>query len=168
MKKIIFGAAILMTLAATAQEDTTKMMEQVVATSPFTISGYVEAYYSYDFNKPSNNARPGFIYNFNRHNEFNLNLGFIKGSYNTERVRANVAIAVGTYMNANYVAEPGTLKNIFEANAGYKLSAKKIFGLILVLCHRILVLKLLLVKTTGRLQEALLLKTPHTLNPVQN
>jgi hypothetical protein len=28
-------------------------------------------------------------------------------------------------MNANYAAEPGVLKNIFEANVGYKLSAKK-------------------------------------------
>ena len=40
-------------------------------------------------------------------------------------MRANLAIAAGTYMNANYAAEPGVLKNIFEANAGYKLSNKK-------------------------------------------
>ncbi|HEX2848771.1 MAG TPA: porin [Chitinophagaceae bacterium] len=88
----------------------------------FTVSGYVEAYYSYDFNKPLDNNRPGFIYSHNRHNEFNLNLGFIKGAYNSERVRANLALAAGTYMNANYAAEPGVLKNIFEANAGVKLS----------------------------------------------
>ncbi len=125
MKKTILSAAVLMTFAATAQEDSAKMMEQQPATSPLTISGYAEAYYSYDFNKPGNNTRPGFIYNYNRHNEFNLNLGFVKAAYSTERVRANLAVAVGTYMNANYAAEPGTLKNIYEANAGYKLSAKK-------------------------------------------
>lgn len=94
-------------------------------TNPLTISGYVEGYYSYDFNQPANNTRPGFLYNFNRHNEFNLNLGFVKAAYAKDRVRANVAVGVGTYMNANYSAEPGTLKNVFEANAGYKLSTKK-------------------------------------------
>lgn len=88
-------------------------------------SGYVEGYYSYDLNKPVNNARPGFLYSHNRHNEFNVNLAFLKGSYSAERVRANIALAVGTYMNANYAAEPGVLKNIFEANAGYKLSPNK-------------------------------------------
>ncbi len=39
---------------------------------------YVEAYYHYDFNKPADNNRPGFIYSHNRHNEFNLNLALIK------------------------------------------------------------------------------------------
>lgn len=114
-------AAALTTLAAHAQ-DSTQQTKQT--TNPLTISGYVEGYYSYDFNRPDNNNRPGFLYNFNRHNEFNLNVGFVKAAYATERTRANLAIGVGTYMNANYAAEPGVLKNIFEANAGYKLSAK--------------------------------------------
>ncbi len=90
-----------------------------------TFSGYAEIYYQYDFNKPSNGNRPGFIYSHNRHNEFNLNLGFIKATYAIERVRANLALAAGTYMNANYTAEPGVLKNIFEATAGIKLNKKK-------------------------------------------
>ena len=88
------------------------------------ISGYLEAYYSYDFNKPSNNTKPGFLYSHNRANEINLNLGFIKAAYAADRVRGNLSFASGTYMNANYVAEPGVLKNIYEANAGLKLSAK--------------------------------------------
>ena len=90
-----------------------------------SISGYAEVYYQYDFNKPPDGNRPVFIYSHNRHNEFNLNLGFIKANYTAERVRANIALAAGTYMNANYAAEPGVLKNIFEANAGVKLSKKK-------------------------------------------
>ncbi|MHA4845388.1 porin [Flavitalea antarctica] len=93
--------------------------------NPLTISGYVEAYYGYDFGNPESNKRPSFLYNYNRHNEFNLNLGFIKAAYNENRVRANFAIAAGTYVNANYSAEPGVLKNVFEANAGYKLSDRK-------------------------------------------
>jgi hypothetical protein len=93
--------------------------------SPFTVSGYVETYYVYDFNQPINNTRPGFIYSYNRHNEVNLNLGFVKGSYTTDNVRANLALMTGTYANANLSAEPGVLKNILEANAGVKISKNK-------------------------------------------
>ncbi len=92
--------------------------------SPLTISGYVEAYYVRDFNNPPDNTRPGFVYSHNRNNEVNLNLAFIKAAYRIERVRANVALATGTYMNANYAAEPGVLKNIYEANAAVRISEK--------------------------------------------
>ncbi|PYF73986.1 porin [Pedobacter nutrimenti] len=86
------------------------------------VSGYVEAYYGYDFNKPADHNRPGFIYSHNRHNEVNLNLAFIKANYDSGNIRANVAVMAGTYANANLAAEPGVLKNIYEANAGIKLS----------------------------------------------
>jgi hypothetical protein len=89
------------------------------------VSGYLETYYGYDFNNPTDNSRPGFIYSHNRHNEVNLNLGFIKGSYDDGNIRANLAVMAGTYTNANLAAEPGVLKNIFEANAGVKLSKTK-------------------------------------------
>ena len=119
MKTIFTGVALSLAFASYAQDSTTK------TTSPLTFSGYVEGYYSYDFNKPGDNNRPGFLYSHNRHNEFNANLAFVKAAYATERVRANFAIAAGTYMNANYAAEPGVLKNIYEANAGYKISSSK-------------------------------------------
>lgn len=90
--------------------------------SPLTISGYAETYYQYDFSNPLNNKRPDFIYSHNRNNEFNLNLGFIKAAYNINMLRVNFAVAAGTYMNANYLAEPGVLKNIYEANIGIRLS----------------------------------------------
>lgn len=121
MKTILIGAVMLMSMTSVAQDSTNT---QPTTVNPLTISGYVEGYYSYDFNQPSNNSRPGFLYNFSRHNEFNLNLGFVKAAYATERTRANLAVAAGTYMNANYASEPGVLKNIFEANAGYKLTKK--------------------------------------------
>ncbi|MDB5207926.1 MAG: porin [Flavisolibacter sp.] len=122
MKKIRMSAALLLSMTATAQDTTSNTKHQTP--NSLTFSGYVEGYYSYDLNKPENNTRPGFLYNFNRHNEFAVNLAFVKGGYATERVRANLAIGVGTYMNANYAAESGTIKNSYEANAGYKLSAK--------------------------------------------
>jgi hypothetical protein len=118
MKHYILFTLYILSLSTTfAQEEK--------APSPFTVNGYIETYYMYDFNTPPNNTRPGFIYSYNRHNEVNLNLGMIKGSYNTDNVRANLALMTGTYANANLAAEPGVLKNIYEANAGVKLSAKK-------------------------------------------
>ena len=90
-----------------------------------TISGYIETYYGYDFSNPDNHTRPSFVYSFNRHNEVNLNLGFIKVAYATDKIRANIALMTGTYANANLAAEPGVLKNIFEANVGAKISKNK-------------------------------------------
>ena len=115
MKKILSGMLVFLALQLKAQD----------STGSLTISGYAEAYYQYDFNQPADNNRPGFIYSHNRHNEFNLNLGFIKANYSAARVRANMALGTGTYMNANYAAEPGVLKNILEANVGIKISKQK-------------------------------------------
>ena len=120
MKKILLGATIFISTASLAQDS-------LKTPNPLTISGYIESFYTYDFNKPADNNRPGFFYSYNRHNEFNLNLGYIKGSYNTEKVRANLALAAGTYINANYAAEPGVLKNVFEANAGFKIGKKNLW-----------------------------------------
>lgn len=106
--------ACSMGMQAIAQEEPKK--------NNFSISGYAEAYYLYDANRPLNNTRPGFVYSHNRTNEVNVNLAFLKGAYSSDRVRANLAIGAGTYMNANLAAEPGVLKNIYEANAGVKLS----------------------------------------------
>lgn len=92
---------------------------------PLKITGYAELYYQYENNNPQNNTRPSFIYSHNRNNEINLNLGFIKANYENEKLRANLALATGTYMNANYAAESGVLKNIYEANVGFKISKSK-------------------------------------------
>lgn len=93
--------------------------------SSLSFSGYVEVYYTYNINNSSSHTDPGFIYSFNKMNEFALNLGYIKASYQGQEVRANFAIAAGTYMNANYAGENGTLKNIYEEDAGVKISRKK-------------------------------------------
>ncbi len=119
MKRIFF-AMLLFTAAEAKARDTV-----LKAPNPVVISAYVESYYGFDFNKPADNNRPAFIYSHNRHNEFNVNLAFVKAAYIGEKTRGNIAVAAGTYMNANYAAEPGVLKNIYEANAGVKLSAKK-------------------------------------------
>ncbi len=115
---------ILLATGTNAQDSSGAKPATTATTNPLSFSGYVEAYYSYDFDKPADNLRPSLMYSHNRHNEFNINLAFIRGSYSGERERATLALAAGTYMNANYSSETGVLKNIYEANAGYKLSAK--------------------------------------------
>jgi len=117
MKKYLIAIVILMANVKLFGQDSTQ-------NNPLIISGYAEVYYSYDFNNPVNNTKASFLYSYNRNNEVNLDLGFIKAGYYNNRVRANLALAAGTYMNANYAAEPGVLKNIYEANAGVKLSPK--------------------------------------------
>lgn len=93
--------------------------------NPLKVSGYLETYYVYDFGNPADHNRPDFLYSFNRHNEVNLNFGFIQAEYIKDRVRGKLALMTGTYANANLAAEPGVLKNIFEANAGVKISKSR-------------------------------------------
>ena len=117
MKQILTAAWVLTAATGIAQTDSTQ--------SPLTFSGYIETYYTYDFGKPSNHNRPAFVYSHNRHNEVNLNLGFVKAGYQKENVRANLALMAGSYTNANLASEPSVLKNLFEANAGIKISKKQ-------------------------------------------
>ena len=113
------------TLAQTSVDSTTRSAS-VPLPAGLTFSGYVEAYYTHDFTAPKiAQERPGFLYNHKRNREVNVNLAFIKGAYTSDRVRANLAIQAGTYAQYNYAAEQGLMKNIFEANAGIKLSKKR-------------------------------------------
>ncbi len=89
-----------------------------------TVEGYVDAYYSYDFNKPQDGNRSYFV-SMNRHNEMTINLAFIDLKYSSNRMRARLVPGFGTYINANYSAENGTLKNLVEASAGLKIWADK-------------------------------------------
>jgi len=118
MKKYAILIALVLGVTQTKAQDTTKK-------NPLTLSGYVEAYYSYDIGNPDNHERPGFFYSFNRHNEVNLNIGFVKAAYATDRVRGNFALIAGTYAQYNLADEQGLLKNLFEANAGFKISKKQ-------------------------------------------
>ncbi|MCZ8216506.1 MAG: outer membrane beta-barrel protein, partial [Cyclobacteriaceae bacterium] len=89
-----------------------------------TVEGYVDAYYSYDFNKPQDGNRSYFV-SMNRHNEMTINLAFIDLKNSSNRMRARLVPGFGTYINANYSAENGTLKNLVEASAGLKIWADK-------------------------------------------
>lgn len=118
MKKIVFTALVAFGITNVNAQEVAKEK------SPLTFSGYIETYYSYDFNEPDNHVRPGFIYSHNKHNELNLNLGFAKVNYAKDNVRGNLAIMAGTYPEYNLSAEQDLLKNVYEANVGVKISSK--------------------------------------------
>lgn len=117
MKKLIFTIAVIASSAGSFAHG-----EEQGSDSPLIMSGYVETYYSYDFNNPINRKKSPFIYSYNKNNEASVNLAFLKGSYNSANARANLALAGGSYMSANYASEPGVLNNIYEGNIGLKLS----------------------------------------------
>jgi len=117
MKPVLIILLVVFSLHMKAQQDTTK--------GSLTWSGYVDVYYAFDSGKPNDHVRPSFIYNYNRSNEVNLNLGFVKANYTASNVRANLALMAGTYAQYNYASEQGLLKNVLEANAGARLSKNK-------------------------------------------
>lgn len=117
MKPIVLAVLIVLLHANLyAQSDSSKH---------FSFSGYAEFYYSYDFAKPTNKEKPSFIYNHKRHNEPNINLVYARGSFQQKRVKANLAVMAGNYANYNLAAEPDWARFLFEANAGFKLSAQE-------------------------------------------
>lgn len=97
--------------AGTAQEN---------VTTGLSWDAVVDVYYAYDFNQPPGRLR-AFATQPARHNEFNLNLALVRAQYATNRARASLGLATGTYVEANYAAEPDLFRNIFEGYAGVRL-----------------------------------------------
>ncbi|RZS96628.1 outer membrane beta-barrel protein [Cecembia calidifontis] len=87
-------------------------------------SGYLESYYSYDFNQPDDNRRPDFLYNFARHNEFSFNLALLKVAYEDENIRSSFALMAGNYAQYNLQNEPTWAQFVNEASVGVKLHRK--------------------------------------------
>ncbi|MDI9311425.1 MAG: outer membrane beta-barrel protein [Limnohabitans sp.] len=78
------------------------------------LSGFVDVYYNYDFSDADNFKTKNFIYNYARHNEFNVNIGLIKASISYQNVYAKLALQAGTYVKDNY----GNLNLFNEAYLG--------------------------------------------------
>lgn len=84
-------------------------------------SGYVEPYFSYDFGRPIDGNRPGFLYSYHRHQEVTINLALLRVSAASGRLRGNIGFMAGTYPNTNLQNEPATLRHIYEADIGFRL-----------------------------------------------
>ena len=126
MKAIKFWMAlVLLSFSRTAISQVANDSVKGWNSSPtIKLSGFVDAFYVYDFNEPANGYRQGFLFNHNRHNEVNINLSFIKIGLEHDKYRANLALQAGTYPNDNYALEPGLLKTLYEANVGISLNKK--------------------------------------------
>jgi hypothetical protein len=85
-----------------------------------TVEAYIDVYFAYNFNRPETKNQPYFV-SMARDREVNINLAYIDVKYSSSRLRARFVPGFGTYINSNYRKENGTLKNIVEASAGFKV-----------------------------------------------
>ncbi len=85
--------------------------------------GFLDTYYSYDFEAPKGEQKLPFLYNYNRHNEFAVNLALLKAKVNYDNFYASVAVQAGTYVEDNYANE--SVKYLNEAYVGMYLDAPK-------------------------------------------
>lgn len=88
------------------------------------LSGFMDIFYTYDFNTPTNGKRQNFLFHHNRHNETNLNLGLIQFDVEHRKYRAVLGFQAGTYPNDNYASEQGIFQSINQAYAGIALDKK--------------------------------------------
>lgn len=99
---------------------------------PFTLRGYAEASYAFNFNRPANNVNAfrGFD---SRHNTFNLENAVIDAAWDSANVVGRVALQVGTSGATYYLAEPAhdavggiaatdstLFRYVQQANIGYR------------------------------------------------
>lgn len=87
--------------------------------------GFLDVFYAYDFNEPTNGVRQDFFFNHNRHNEFNVNLALFQVRLDGEAYRAKLGLMAGVYAEDNLAAEQDLIKNIFEAYAGISLNKNR-------------------------------------------
>lgn len=101
----------------------TNLFSQEKSEMKTTFSGFVETFYSYDFNENLADAKLPFMYNYNRHNEFNINIGLLRAKVEYENAYAVVSLHSGTYVDDNYANE--NIKYINEAYVGLYIDQSK-------------------------------------------
>jgi len=123
--RVLFVLLLVVPGLAAGQVINTATMDTVAATQigHVGIGGYVDSYYSYNFNKPPDGVNPYFVSSA-RNNEMTINLAYVDVRYRSTYMRARFVPGFGTYMDANYKNEPGSLKNMVEANVGILVSAR--------------------------------------------
>jgi hypothetical protein len=81
------------------------------------LGGYVDSYYGYNLSEPSNGSSP-YLVSSARHNSIMVNLAYVDVRYKSTYMRVRFVPGFGSYMDDNYANEPGSLKNMLEANVG--------------------------------------------------
>ncbi|MFO0589496.1 MAG: outer membrane beta-barrel protein [Polyangiaceae bacterium] len=119
--------------ADTPAESKAPSAEAVLAALPFTLSGYVEGFYSWNFNAPSNgitNYR-GFD---DRHNAFTLSNVALDALWDRDDLLGRLTLQIGSTPSTYYLGEPplpgtgaasasgpDTWKYLQQAYAGYRI-----------------------------------------------
>ena len=115
---VSFCAALFLIFSLPSHADIDK--ESLKSSSNLKLSGYLESYY---VNPRHNDGDlPNYVYSYQKTEQLNINLGLIQAKYSSDAVRANLGIASGTFMRANYAKESGVLNNLYQANIGFRLS----------------------------------------------
>ena len=104
-------------------------------TTHVTWGAFVDGYYAWDFQQPSNFDRSfagGALFTTQpaRHNEFNINLAYVEAKLDGQRLRGRIALQTGTSVQSNYSGEPANgqvsgpslARYIQEAVVGVKLA----------------------------------------------
>jgi len=119
-------AVMTLSRSVLAQVINTATMDTVETTiiGHVGLGGYVDTYYGYDFSQPASGTNPYFVSSA-KHNELTVNLAYVDVRYRSSYMRVRFVPGFGTYMDANYSKEPGSLKNMLEANVGVLVSSKK-------------------------------------------
>lgn len=87
---------------------------------PVEYSIFVDTYYLKANNKYPNNQRSYTTQALDVEN-LSLNFALVQFSYEKKDFRGNLGLHTGTYVDANYAAEPQLLKNVYEAVGGYQI-----------------------------------------------
>jgi len=114
MKQIWLYSIVLLSFLGNAQEKDSLKIK---------VSGFLETYYAYDFSNPTTDAKLPFMYNYNRHNEFNVNNGLIRAQLQYGNAYVSIAVHAGTYVDDNYASED--IKLVSEAYVGMYLNDNK-------------------------------------------
>ena len=114
MKQIWLYSLVLLSFLGNAQEKDSLKIK---------VSGFLETYYAYDFSNPTTDTKLPFMYNYNRHNEFNVNNGLIRAQLQYGNTYASIAVHAGTYVDDNYASED--IKLVSEAYVGMYLNDNK-------------------------------------------
>jgi hypothetical protein len=126
---LLFTWAALSAAPVLAQQPTAKDSAATTSAAAsglpagLTLYGFVDGYYGYDFTGKAQ-QRPGFLYSHSRANEVALNNAVLGLRYDDGQTRGAFALHTGTYVEVNYAAEPAVLRNIYEAYAGFRPTAK--------------------------------------------
>jgi len=114
-------SAMLSGLVANAQEATETPAEE--SKGKFTVSGYVDTYYLYNTNDPTNNSIQGRVFDL-QSKSFNLGLAQTQFKYETEKSGAVLDLVYGPNAELGNFGNKGTAFSIKQAYAYYMFTDK--------------------------------------------